>query len=533
MKRLTRSVLAFFAIVSWTTPSSAQFFGQAVDESAVLTIHPDGSCSYTNISIASRQMIEQQVRQMESIQNMSDDDEANPASPAATNQPAAKALTDAELIKKLQDLREDSGQGDADQAVQVSITNSMVWTEIDRTFASLEEMLKSASEAWATMGIQNVRFEQDSNGLIRVTLTAPPDEQRYFKYLRTTVKMTGAKSRLQLIFPGKVVASSLPETDGNTTGVTLDGKKDETIDAFMKAFSAPAVITAEAGGLRIPVPLESKTLRRYAGRAADPSDDLPIKDAGPGFVAEARSLTTTALHVFPEGKDYFKDANQSAPGALIQAKFFVPKGRTLQSISDVKVLKAVDDKGRAIAPADAGREQGDIDFSSQSWGSRANDSASIQLALQLPLPDAQAINEVDAEAVAVTAGSWKEMMLTNLQANATNEIDLSDVLPGAKLTITKLTTRKQQTTIRAQVTGSPAVKQLKFEAKIPGAEQAGSSVSDLKFSTHNHVSKRAFYLQSYNFGGGEAAGPLTLVVRYPEDVLRERVRFKLTALDLF
>jgi len=34
----------------------------------------------------------------------------------------------------------------------------------------------------------------------------------------------------------------------------------------------------------------------------------------------------------------------------------------------------------------------------------------------LPATDAQAINEVDAEAVAVTAGTWKTMSVTNFQA---------------------------------------------------------------------------------------------------------------------
>jgi len=77
-------------------------------------------------------------------------------------------------------------------------------------------------------------------------------------------------------------------------------------------------------------------------------------------VAEPESITTSTLNVFPEGKDYFKEdsantwPNKRAPQSV---RKFCAQGRILQSISGVKVVKAVDDKGRTIAPAESDEEE--------------------------------------------------------------------------------------------------------------------------------------------------------------------------------
>ena len=59
--------------------------------------------------------------------------------------------------------------------------------------------------------------------------------------------------------------------------------------------------------------------------------------------------------------------------------------------------------------------------------------------------------------------------------------------------------------------------------------------NDRSFSTKDKVASRKFVLTAYHYGGGDdtAAGPLTIVVRFPEDQKRERVKFTLKGLDLF
>jgi hypothetical protein len=61
-----------------------------------------------------------------------------------------------------------------------------------------------------------------------------------------------------------------------------------------------------------------------------------------------------------------------------------------------------------------------------------------------------------------------------------------------------------------------------------------SNLSERRSTTSGNKTTRNVTIQAYEFERGEEAknAPLTLVVRYPQDVKRERVQFKLTALDL-
>jgi hypothetical protein len=59
-------------------------------------------------------------------------------------------------------------------------------------------------------------------------------------------------------------------------------------------------------------------------------------------------------------------------------------------------------------------------------------------------------------------------------------------------------------------------------------------MSDRRTATSGNQTTRNVVIQAYEFEAGEGAntGPLTLLVRYPQDMKRERVQFKLTGLDL-
>ena len=129
---------------------------------------------------------------------------------------------------------------------------------------------------------------------------------------------------------------------------------------------------------------------------------------------------------------------------------------------------------------------------------------------------------------------WKEVVLTNVQADASKEIDLGEVLPGAKLVIKKIGGRKPQRTIEATLEGPAAVYQLELKTKVNTRQGGHSSSSDRRTTTSGTKTIRHVMIQSYEFQMGEEPkdNPLILVVRYPQDPKRERVRFKLTALDL-
>jgi len=260
-------------------------------------------------------------------------------------------------------------------------------------------------------------------------------------------------------------------------------------------------------------------------------------------LAEPVGITLSTVYYFPEGEKYFKDRSEASKfglgstGAVVSAKLFPPKGREIKSVSSLKVKATKDDRGRSIPGIveDGDDEAGYGEFRSyDSDGSEKSGAARIELHMALPAPDAKAIDELEGETVALTIGGWKEMVLTNVQADAKKEIDLSEVLPGAKLIINKVGGRKPQKTVAASIEGPKAVNQLEVKIKLSSRRGGQSNMSDRRSATAGEKTTRNITIQAYEFELGEEANsaPLTLVVRYPQDVKRERVQFKLTALDL-
>jgi hypothetical protein len=200
------------------------------------------------------------------------------------------------------------------------------------------------------------------------------------------------------------------------------------------------------------------------------------------------------------------------------------------------LVTATDDKGRAVAAAknDDGEEFNAYAYVQSSMGEDQEDnSADLQLRLALPQPDAQAIDDLSAEAIAVTAGSWKESTLTNLTESSTNEFDIGAVLPGAKLVLKKISAKNNSVSLQGQLKGPAAVKNLQIQAKLPGSEQRNySSFSGGTATSKNGETIRSFNGSIYNSRGEKLTGSFQLLIRYPEDLKRERVKVKLKALDL-
>jgi hypothetical protein len=282
-------------------------------------------------------------------------------------------------------------------------------------------------------------------------------------------------------------------------------------------------------------------LQRLARRpGAEAGESLPITEAGPGFLAEGASVTTSTTYLFPEGEKQLKGPlpgqfGQQQTGTIVRAKLFAPKGRTFHSVSGMRVLKAVDDKGREIAGAQSESEgQEDPEQVMSFAGNRArNDSAIVDLRLQLPAADAASITELSGEAVAVTIGKWKEFTITNLQAEATNEVDVSSLLPGARAALVKVTTRNRQTQVQLRLKGGKEIRQLDVQLKQSGGGQFNSYAQRPELFQQGHGEHAHVNVQAYSPGEERGAGPFVLVLRSPEDMKRERVKFALKDLDLF
>jgi hypothetical protein len=554
MKNFIRWTLALAALWTLAQVNSAlfaQFFdGEAGSRNVVLTIHADGRCEVESLMVMTRPAAEQAVRMMEMQQKMEEAGEAGDMTQMANLQAQAKTNTfsDEQLKEKYIAMREEQFSAMEDQGAEkpnVTVDKDNVTVISKESFASIKEMLQSRS-APGMVGegliyFQNMRFEQDTNGHLMLTLTPMAGMKRQLKNMRTEMKMTGASGELKFVFPGKVLSSGLPETQTNATWITVDSKKDESLDTLAKLYDGPVVITAEPAGLTLKEPLELSKLRPRGGRTGEMGDDLPITDGATGFVAQAEGISTTTLHVFPGGESFFKEGNMpfgGQVGTMVHAKLFAPKGRSLQSVTDVKLLAATDDKGRAVAAGknDEGEEMNSFAFV-QSGMDEGQESggAEMQLRLELPQPDAQAIDEVSAEAVAMTAGSWKETTLTNITETSTNEFDIGAVLPGAKLVLSKISAKNNMLSMQGQIKGPATVKNLKIEVKIPGQERRNYfNFSGGNVSTKDGETTRGFRVNGsvFNPNGEKSPAAYQLLIRYPEDLKRERVNFKLKGLDL-
>ncbi|HEU0009118.1 MAG TPA: hypothetical protein VFT34_04795 [Verrucomicrobiae bacterium] len=511
------------------------------------TLQADGRSVVRNEATLTRAQVEQQVRRYERIKRMNaadDDDNGIPKPPPVEKDP--KPYTDEELAKKYREVaegdREQNNPAGETKLESIDVKSNIVRTVTTVAYATLEELLRNSWTLWSQSGLafENLRFEKDTNSYLRVTLTPHSGYARWAKNARQIWKQSGLKSELRFVFPGKVLSSGLPGTEGNATWIEFDAKKEETLAPAVKLYDAPTVITAELGGLKLDAPLESKVLQRQAGRGGRGDSELPITDAGPGFTAEALSVTITTVHYFPEGAKYRKEAQGTLgyqpTGAVVQAKLFAPKGRTLQSVSGVRVVKAVDEKGRPIAAGAADEDSSEtIVISGGSQG--PGNSTQIQLRLPLPASEAQSIEQLDAEAIVATAGNWKELTVRNVSVATTNEIDLASVLAGAKMVLRKVTRKQSQTTIEGELKGPPSIRQIEVTTRIGDSDQRSMAhASERGFTTKDNVSTRRFQLQSYSYSeDGEAAAPgtLSIVVRFPEDQKRGRVKFTLKGLDLF
>lgn len=551
MKRLFMTAV----VVMITLPVWAQYygggfgagmFGGSTNQQVTVTIKADGTAQIRTETSMARPALEQQMRMMEFYnKQMELEEEGDEGLPAVRQPPEPKPYTDDELAKAIRNTYEKSDEVRNDEATMkvtdVKVAKDTVHLVYVMSLTSLNGLVEYEQAAWGMVGLyfENIKYETDADGRLKLTLKTNAEMMKNWqKQMQRALKLTGARTVLTLVFPGKVVSSSLPVTEGNSTGLVLDGKREETIAAVAKAFATPVTIVAEAGGLKLDKPVDSATVAQSRRQQnAGVYDALPVTEAGAGFISEPVSVTMTTAHLFPGAEKQLQRSQfgyeLANTGLVVQAKLFLPKGRTLLAADQPRVVKALDNKGRSLVrPVD---QNVDMDMGELMFGGDDKKEVPLQLRLQLPSPDAQTIEEIQVEAIVVTASKWKEQVLTNLQANAETAIDLGSILPGAKLTITKFTNKKGQQNLVGKITGPVGIRQLDVNFKVPDENRGNSNSNDTNYNVKNGLATRTIQVTSYNFEAEEKGDspPPVLVVRLPEDAHRERVRFVLKGLDLY
>jgi hypothetical protein len=301
MKSIASSILLIAATVGFGALAEA-----ANTTKTTVTIHADGTCQISSETTQPRSMAEQQVKMFDAYRQSQggegDDVEAVKPAGEKKDEPP-KALTDAELAAKLRDgmdlSSELTGEEFNSKIETLDVSKDSVHMVKTRSLASIEELLSTGFSDWSSgLGFSKVRFEKDSKGQLLVTLAADPQMKRYVKQSRQEIMMTGTSVEFRMIFPGKILSSTFSNVQDNATWLLVDPKDKSSIDALMNIYDAPILITCELGGLKLDQPLDSKEARRKFRRGTKGPVDLPITEAGPGFQAEAVSVTTDTIYYF-------------------------------------------------------------------------------------------------------------------------------------------------------------------------------------------------------------------------------------------
>jgi len=136
-------------------------------------------------------------------------------------------------------------------------------------------------------------------------------------------------------------------------------------------------------------------------------------------------------------------------------------------------------------------------------------------------------------------GNWKEQEMTNVVASVGQTVDLSSILPGAKVTITQRTNKNEssremkQFNLTLKLEGPREIKSIKAECKAPNEERSNFSSYDIGAQYGKTKNSRQIIINGYSMTGegGPDLNSVKLILKYPDNLRREKITFKLTGID--
>ncbi len=449
----------------------------------------------------------------------------------------------------------------------IKIEDDVVRVPMTTRYDDATQFVNGISQAMPSLALDRARLEKTDEGKLRLILSptkaggtnvAAANMQRY---QRMMMKSSGYKGSVAVVMPGKIVSSTLPQSEGNSTTITIDAADSKSLDAAIDLIGKKIEIVSEPGGFDVAsLPIETGGDEGPVDAAfadildnSDPSNALagvPITDAGPGFRAEAISVTTTSIHYFPEARKRLGQAMrylaEGQNGCVVHVRVYAPAARIVHSTRHTKLTAAVDDQDRPIKSASD--REGDHfmtsyfgNASGEGDGSRAAD---LRLRLQLPKPDAEAIEKLTGEVVMATFAGWQQQVIAKPKADRSTRIKIDDALRGATLTVLDLKSqsedqgglRSQEGTMAVELRGSADVRTLEVMVSVAGTGRMSGDSHNMFDETREidgaHVRRISLQYSAWQRRqSGEQ--PLSITVRRPRDLKQERVKFNVTAIDLF
>ena len=565
LRRMLRSALAVVVALA-----ALSLVGCGGEFHTAITVNADGSARIDSTFSTSRADIERQLRWWrESADRRARQQEWDEGSLPVEQEPDAPEPADHEELTEEQKfardvrlmLEEELNDNLADDAPRSQITDLTIGEEqisftLTGKFKDLEQFITQLPLTIPDSPYNRVQLEKTDDGNIRLTISPSERVMAFVKpdQLKGMIKAQKTKASVKITLPGEIKTSSMPTREGNTTEYVLDPTDDETIEQMFTLLTKPVVIEAAPGGLDLSaLPLDSGEPEAMAfgegprGEAEDVGAGVPITEPDAKYLTEALSVTKTVVHTYPGAEDFHENPYNrygEQSGAQVQAQLYPPRGRMIRGLQSLKITKAVDDQDRPIeVPAAQPLSYHDPSEA------RPDQPVELGLRLKLPKPDAEAIELVEGEAVVSTFDRWLTHRVDPLKPAPDKQIDLSDVLEGATLTIQRTRTPRidkededqgndLEGAVQLVLLGPPAVPALDVTIELPGFGHVNSHNREERI-TEEDGKTRYFIEMHYStwFWGDEGEVPPqvkpVLIIRYPDGIKRHRVKFKLEALDLF
>lgn len=564
------------------------FIGCAKQTDTTLKINADGSSTATIVMTLDRRQIESQLQWRRQADSHFDEDiqwdegslpvpsgsdadfetEADSGSTPANDseQGAPESSENDQAERKLAEdikamFQEESSSERFDQmhteVKQVQVKDDEVEIVTEVRFDTLEALVKYLPFSNAGGPVERVQIAQTDQGNVKLTITAEGPGEMDARTRKQYVQMIKAQKlggSITIVLPGEIVSSTLPVTKASSTSLSLDPQDDDSIDTFFDTLSKPVVIEAKPGALVMDaLPLDSDEMEvdwDMHGRTSEDElgADLPITEPAEPYLAEATSVRKVVVRTYPAAKKFEEQLEygfgmEHESGCTVKARLFPPRTRYIANVASVKMRKAVDDQGRSIES----RPESDARFT-RYFGmdeQEPGQPTDISVELALPAPDAEAIELIEGEVMLTSFGRWLAHSIDPVKPMPDKPIDLSEILDGATVTILRTATPRPDESdageltegiIQLRLTGPEAIQHLDLGVKIPGFDNIHAYERTSSFERSGEQCIRNVTLEYRPWAFDEMSPARIkprLVIRFPDDLQRHRVKFKLEAMDLF
>ena len=414
----------------------------------------------------------------------------------------------------------------------VDVTSTTIHKVLISTFPNLNLLVQNMPISMHTG--HRMKLERDENGKFRLTLQSRLDQQEMdlLTILRVELGRNKTAFSLKIVMPGKVLSSTLPINTDNVTECTANASKEDDLNAIMKLFKESIVVVSEPSQLkmdRFPLELGKRNIFMNEDQA---DQDVPLAAGIVAYRAVAKMVVMHQTHYFPGAEEVLdKGMYYVEPtGCTLTLTLQAPQGRNLLKSLNVALIRALDDKNRELKLND---ENSDESSSQCDYGDGPRQTLDIPLVLVLPQSDVRTLVSVEGEAEILTFSKWNEHVIADPKPGET-VIDLGDILSGAKLVILPLAKNARQTDahqimFKTKITGPKEIQRLHFVLKA-GQNQAIQYMGQDIAKPDGQQFVRNSMVQSWT---SEQNASLKLVVRYPDDLKREKVKFKVEDVDLY